>query len=53
MDIISLYYFRELSKDLSMTKTANRLFISQQTLSYHIQILEKEYGTNFLIAHLK
>ena len=47
MDIISLYYFRELSKDLSMTKTANRLFISQQTLSYHIQILEKEYGTNF------
>ena len=47
MDIISLYYFKELSKDLNMTKTAERLFITQQTLSNHIIRLEKEYGVEF------
>lgn len=45
MDINSLYYFSELAKDLHMTRTANRLFISQQTLSNHIQRLEEYYGT--------
>lgn len=44
MDSISLYYFSELAKDLHMTKTANRLFISQQTLSNHILRLENHYG---------
>lgn len=44
MDITSLYYFAELAKDLHMTRTANRLFISQQTLSNHIQRLEEYYG---------
>lgn len=45
MDLISLYYFSELAKDLHMTRTANRLFISQQTLSNHVQRLEDYYGT--------
>lgn len=45
MDLTSLYYFSELAKDLHMTRTANRLFISQQTLSNHIQRLEDYYGT--------
>jgi len=45
MDFDSLYYFQELAKDLHMTRTANRLFISQQTLSNHILRLEKYYGT--------
>lgn len=44
MDLMSLYYFSELAKDLHMTKTANRLFISQQTLSNHILRLENYYG---------
>lgn len=48
MDITSLYYFSELAKDLHMTRTANRLFISQQTLSNHIQRLEEYYGTKLL-----
>lgn len=48
MDLISLYYFSELAKDLHMTRTANRLFISQQTLSNHIQRLEEYYGTKLL-----
>ena len=43
MDLISLYYFSELAKDLHMTRTASRLFISQQTLSNHIQRLERYY----------
>lgn len=45
MDIESLYFFSELSKNLNMTNTANRLYISQQTLSNHIQRLENYYGT--------
>lgn len=45
MDLTSLYYFQELSKDLNMTKTASRLYISQQTLSNHIHRLEQHYGT--------
>ena len=45
MDIISLYYFKELTQDLNMTKTAARLFISQQTLSNHILRLETEFKT--------
>ncbi len=50
MDLTSLYYFSELAKDLHMTRTANRLFISQQTLSNHIQRLEKYYGTKLLYS---
>ncbi len=44
MDLTSLYYFSELAKDLHMTRTANRLFISQQTLSNHIIRLEEHLG---------
>lgn len=44
MDLTSLYYFTELAKDLHMTRTAERLFISQQTLSNHIARLESHYG---------
>ena len=43
MDMLSLYYFSELAKDLHMTRTANRLFISQQTLSNHILRLEEHF----------
>ena len=48
MELISLYYFTELAKDLHMTRTAERLFISQQTLSNHIARLESCYGTALL-----
>lgn len=48
MNIISLYYFSELAKDLHMTRTASRLYISQQNLSSHIQRLEEYYGTPLL-----
>lgn len=39
----SLFYFLEASKDLNFTKTAQRLYISQQTLSNHISRLEEYY----------
>lgn len=45
MDLQSLYYFSELAKTLHFTKTAEKLFISQQTLSNHIARLEDYYGT--------
>lgn len=48
MDIISLYYFSEVAKDLHITRTANRLYISQQTLSNHIQRLEDQFGAKLL-----
>lgn len=48
MDILSLYYFSELAKDLHITRTANRLHVSQQTLSNHIQRLEEYYETQLL-----
>ncbi|SMP66184.1 LysR family transcriptional regulator [Anoxynatronum buryatiense] len=51
MDIVSLCYFKELAKELHMTNTANRLHISQQTLSNHIKRLEEHYGT--LLFHRK
>ncbi len=44
MDIISLYYFKELAKELNMTKTAERVYISQQTLSNHVKRMEEELG---------
>ena len=45
MDVLSYYYFTELCKDLNMNRTAERLFVSQQTISNHIQRLEEHYGT--------
>lgn len=48
MDLISLYYFSEMAKDLHITRTANRLFVSQQTLSNHLARLEEYYGTRLL-----
>lgn len=44
METNSLLYFSEAAKDLNFTKTAKRLFISQQNLSNHISRLETYYG---------
>lgn len=48
MDIISLYYFSELAKDMRITHTANRLFVTQQTLSNHLARLEEYYGVQLM-----
>lgn len=44
MNLISLYYFVELAKELHVTNTAQKLYISQQNLTQHIQRLEQHYG---------
>lgn len=44
MNLLSLYYFVELAKELHVTNTAQKLYISQQNLSQHIQRLEQYYG---------
>ena len=44
MDTRTYYYFKEVTKDMNITKTAARLFMSQQTLSNHILRLEKHFG---------
>ncbi|MGF0096153.1 LysR family transcriptional regulator [Peptoniphilus sp. SGI.035] len=48
MNFLSLYYFVELSKDLHFTKTSERLFISQQTLSNNIKSLESYYNIKLI-----
>lgn len=44
MNLVSLQYFVEVAKELNITNTAKRLFVSQQCLSLHIQRLEHYYG---------
>ena len=48
LELISLYYFSELAKDMHITKTAERLFVTQQTLSNHIARLENYFGVQLL-----
>ena len=43
MESLSIRYFIEAAKDLNFTKTAARLYISQQNLSNHIARLEAFY----------
>ncbi|MFZ7101444.1 MAG: LysR substrate-binding domain-containing protein [Peptococcaceae bacterium] len=40
----SLLYFEEVVKEMSFTKAANNLYLSQQSLSQHIKRLEGHYG---------
>ena len=44
MNLQSFHYFNEVARDLNMTKTAERLYTSQQNLSYHIKQLEDYFG---------
>ncbi|BAL01610.1 putative LysR family transcriptional regulator [Oscillibacter valericigenes Sjm18-20] len=44
MNFLNLHYFCVAAEELSFTKAAMRLFISQQSLSNHISRLEAEYG---------
>ena len=37
MNLLTLYYFVELARELHVTNTAQKLYISQQNLSQHIQ----------------
>ena len=51
MELESLYYFIETARDLHITRTAQRLHMSQQTLSNHISRLENYYGTKLFYRY--
>lgn len=44
MNFLNLEYFVVLSEEMNFSKAANRLYISQQSLSAHIHKLEHEFG---------
>ena len=44
MNFNNLRYFLEVAQDLSFTKAAQKLYMSQQSLSSHIGRLEQEFG---------
>ncbi len=43
MNLLTLHYFEEVAKELSFTRAAENLYISQQSLSQHIKRLEDYY----------
>ena len=44
MNFLNLEYFMVLAKEKNFSRAANKLYISQQSLSTHIRKLEQEYG---------
>lgn len=44
MNFLNFHYFLVAAEELNITRAAERLYISQQSLSSHIIKLEKEYG---------
>lgn len=44
MNFLNLYYFTVIAEELNFSKAAERLFVSQQSLSNHIIKLEKSLG---------
>ena len=52
MNFSSMDYFVMIAKERSFTKAAQRLHITQQTLSAHIAGLEQELGSQLLIRHV-
>ena len=48
MNFLHLYYFTVVAEELNITKAAERLYISQQSLSSHILKLENELNVKLL-----
>lgn len=53
MEHLSLEYFVEIAKQRNISKAAENLHMSQQSLSAYIQKLEKYYGVQLLIRKPK
>ena len=49
MDIDSLRYFDAIATEKSFSRASERLFVTQPTLSRHIQSLERELGCRLLV----
>ncbi|WP_236787810.1 LysR family transcriptional regulator [Amycolatopsis sp. GM8] len=47
-DLRKWYFFAVLVEEMSFTRAARRLYISQPALSQHIRVLEREFGVGLL-----
>lgn len=52
MNFSSMEYFEVLTQELSFTRAAERLHMTQQSLSSHIAGMEKELGCQLVIRHI-
>ena len=52
MNFATLEYFEMLAHERSFTRAADRLHITQQSLSSHIAKLEKELGCQLIVRHV-
>ena len=52
MNFLSMKYFIALAEEKSFTRAAEKLHITQQTLSAHMANLEREVGIKLLIRHI-
>lgn len=52
MNFSSMEYFTVLAQERSFTRAAERLHITQQSLSSHIAGMEKELGSRLLVRHI-
>lgn len=52
MNFLSMKYFVVLAEEGSFTKAAEKLHVTQQTLSAHVAGLEKESGAKLFIRHV-
>ena len=52
MNFSSMDYFITVARERSFSRAAERLHITQQTLSAHIAGLEKELGTKLLVRSI-
>ena len=52
MNFLSMDYFVAVAREMSFTKAAEKLHITQQTLSAHISAIERELGCQLLIRHV-
>ena len=52
MNFQSIAYFITLAREKNFTRAAEKLHVTQQTLSANMASLEREWGTKFLIRHV-
>lgn len=52
MNFLSMDYFVMVAKEKSFTKAAEKLHITQQTLSAHIKAIEEELNCQLLVRHV-
>ena len=52
MNFLTIHYFLTLVEERNFTRAAERLHVTQQTLSGHIAMVEREVGMKLFIRHV-